>query len=487
MTDKESYSIGIDLGQNPSPAALARGDHDVEILLATADAAALVESLIAREELTPTSVVLAAPSDQRTIIGTLAGDVARRCGLAIDTVWVADRLVVEPIGVAHLRTHTTHRADSDRGLANSPPAAAIGAALFGIASADRRRAAGWLAAGTGGAIAGGLGAALATDSAATLPAALGPAGVPLSQGSAAGPQGVPFASPLATGPAGVPLGQGGAIGPSGVPIGSGAAVGPTGAAFDPGAGAGPSGAPLGAVAKPTPRVRPVLIAGAVAAVIAIGVGVAASSGDEPLAAPVTIDRAATSAAPTTVSTADTVNVTVVDDTTTAAPATTATPATSPSTAPSDLVGAGCAVGAWLADNQSFAASFTSFASAGGGPIVLDEVSGAIRVDITDDGAVVTTYDDFTVIATVDGLTSEVFVTGIDTNKIVFADDGSYTVTETEIASTQRVSADGVVFMDGPSPEASFVGSSTFTCTGDRLDVTIAGPLGDWVAIFARNV
>ncbi len=495
MTDNELYSIGIDLGQTPSPAALARGDHDVEILAATADAASLVESLIARDGITPTAVVIASPSDQRTVIGSLAGDVVRRCGLAIDSVWVADRFAVEPIGLAYLRTHNNHGADTDRGILDEPAAAAIGAALSGIASDDHRRAVGWLAAGTGAAIVGGLGAVLATDSAAALPAALGPAalgpaGVPLTQVPAAGTQGVPFAAHSAAGPAGVPFGQGGVAGPSGVTMGSGAAVGPAGVPINPGSGAGPSGVPLGAVAKPARRARTAVIVGAAAAAIAVGIGVAASSGGDPPAASVTSDRTATSVAPSVLTTTDTATVTVVVDAstaTTATPATAATPAISPSTEPVEGVGAGCTVGSWLADNQSFGESFTSFAAAAGGPIVLDAISGAIRVDIAANGAVVTTYDDFTVTATVEGLTSEVFVTGVDTNQIDFADDSSYTVTSTEIASTQRISAEGIVFLEEPSPEAAFFGSSTYTCAGDRLDVTIPGPLGDWVAIFTRNV
>ena len=490
MTDDELYSIGIDLGQTPSPAALARGDHDVEILAATADAASLVESLIARDGIAPTAVVIASPSDQRTVIGSLAGDVVRRCGLAIDSVWVADRFAVEPIGLAYLRTHNNHGADTDRGILDEPAAAAIGAALSGIASDDRRRAVGWLAAGTGAAIVGGLGAVLATDSAAALPAALGPAGVPLTQVPAAGTQGVPFAAHAAAGPAGVPFGQGGAAGPSGVPIGSGAAVGPSGVPINPGAGSGPSGVLVGAIAKPPRRARTAVIAGAAAVAIAVGVGVAASSGGDPPAASVTSDRTATSVAQSALPTPDSSTVTVVVDATTATTATsatTATPATSLSTEPVESVGAGCTVGSWLADNQSFGESFTSFAAAAGGPIALDAISGAIRVDIGADGAVVTTYDDFTVTVAVEGLTSEVFVTGVDTNRIDFADDSSYTVTSTEIASTQRVSAEGIVFLDGPSPEAAFFGSSTYACAGDRLDITIPGPLGDWVAIFTRNV
>ncbi len=490
MTDDELYSIGIDLGQTPSPAALARGDHDVEILAATADAASLVESLIARDGITPTAVVIASPPDQRTVIDSLVGDVARRCGLTIDSVWVADRFAVEPIGLAHLRTHNNHGADTDRGILDEPSAAAIGAALSGIASDDRRRAVGWLAAGTGAAIVGGLGAVLATDSAAALPAALGPAGVPLTQVPTAGTQGVPFAAHSAAGPAGVPFRQGGVAGPSGVPIGSGAAVGPVGAPINPGAGAGPSGVPLGAVAKPARRARTAVIAGAAAAAIAVGVGVAASSGGDPPAASVTSAGTATSVEQSVLSTPDAATVTVVVDATTATtatPATTATIATSPSTEPVKGLVSGCTVGSWLADNQSFGGSFTSLAAAGGGPIALAAISGAIRVDIGANGAVVTTYDDFTVTATVEGLTSEIFVTGVDTNQIDFADDGSYTVTSTEIASTQRVSAEGLVFMDGPSPEAAFFGSSTYACAGDRLDVTIPGPLGDWVAIFTRTV
>ncbi|HEX4980488.1 MAG TPA: hypothetical protein VFV63_02275, partial [Ilumatobacteraceae bacterium] len=145
------------------------------------------------------------------------------------------------------------------------------------------------------------------------------------------------------------------------------------------------------------------------------------------------------------------------------------------------------VGSWVADNESFGSVFAGFAAAGGGAIELGEVTGAIRVDVASDGAVVTSFDDWKLTATIPGMgTAEISETGVETHTITFADDGSYTVTSTEIGSAQLVSFDGAVFMDGPSPEAVFHGASTFSCAADRLDVTIPGQLGDWVAIFTRE-
>ena len=507
MPERTVYSLGIDLGQTPSPTAVARGDA-VELMGPMVDIAATIEQLIASDGIRPSAVVLAGQPDQRVGHEELGAEIANRLGLGTDRVWVIDHSEATALGMKHLLQVMSDGAATGPDDDRASSAAAIGAALSGVPSDDeRRKGVGLLAAGAGGAVAGALGAATLAGAASAPAVAGGPMGVPLAHagpqgvplGATAGPAGVPLPQGV-VGPAGVPLPQGvvgpagvplphGVEGPVGVPIGGSATSGPTGVPLSSNVGAGPPGVPIDAPVKVTRRGRTALIVGAAAAAIAVGVGVGASSGDDSTTAtPTTTASVATAVAPvisladTTLPPADTTTSVVV-----AVTVSTAVPTSVPTTVLTELVGASCAVGSWVADNESFGSVFAGFAAAGGGAIELGEIVGAIHVDVASDGTVVTTFDNWKMTATIPGQgTAEISETGVETNTVTFADDGSYTVTATEIGSAQRVSFDGVVFMDGPSPEAVFHGASTFSCAADRLDITIPGQLGDWVAIFTRE-
>jgi hypothetical protein len=334
----------------------------------------------------------------------------------------------------------------------------------------RRRAAGIVGAGAAGAVAGGLGsAALTGDAIAAHGAAVGPGGVPLNTGAATGSTGVQFGQGAA-GSSGVPLGQGTA-GPTGVPMATPAGVGPSGAT-------GATGAPRGLRDIVRAHMVPVAVGAAVVATLGVGAVVLAARNDDSPGGPAAVT-------PTVeVTAAETSPSAGVAPSTTVAPAVVAVPATvietSPSSAPvlaTEPGLASCVVGSWTPDNQVFGYSF-------GGPDASNQITGAMRVDIAADGSVVTTYDNWVLTADVQGVSETVSLTGADTNTITFSDDGSYSVTATQIGSHMISTAGGITAIDGPSLQAEFQGSGTFTCTGDHLEMVLSGTAD--AATFSRT-
>jgi hypothetical protein len=476
------YSIGVDLSRVRPLAATARGGSaqmatppDPHTSAGPGETtqwqqvSTLVEQVIGRERSNPSAVVLAVAP---LISG--ADDLARRLaghlGLLPNEVVVIDRAVATRLGSPHVEASTA--------IDPSVSAAALGAALAG-ASPDRHRGgAALFAAGSGGAVAGLVGVVGATaivGDPATATASLGPAGVPLST-SAAGPAGVPLASGADVGPAGVPLAHGAGAGPTGVPLASGAGV-------------GPGGVPLRAAGWAPGRIGWMIGAAAVVAATVIGVIVVAANDDAPqapTAAPKTASAVATTQLPTT--TADVVTPVTAAPTvaSTVAPTVVATtvanssPGTSVSVvatvpaATTELVGVACTAGAWLGDNDSFGTAFASTAAADGAAIELSAVTGAVRLDIADDGTVEVTYEDWVLVAYLPGgAPSGVAKGGSETTAVTFASDGSFAVGASQINSTMTVSMAGTVFSDGPSLEPMLYAPGTYSCVGDQLVMTPA--------------
>lgn len=450
MTQANWYSVGIDLSQIPWQIAtvdaggvesLADGephgatsseaaseDGDVEGVVTA------VRKIAVQRGAMPASIALHAGAGRGT--DSLAGEVARCLGM--------DASVVQ-----------LHAADAADGTAKGlvlPSALALGAA--------------WSA------------AAIGHVSAAGPAAAAGPAGVSLGAGGA-GPLGVSLGSGAA-GPAGVSMGASGAVGSAGVPLGAAPVIGPVGVSIGGGQGAGPIGQPLsgavggaGGLAGKLLRL-PVVVAAAAALVVASAVVVVASRDDSPAATPSPL-----------VTEPGTVGTTVKASTTFVA--TTATP-TTVSAAPT-VSAAACAVGSWLADNDAYLAAMQAAAYVAS--VTWDSVAGALRLDIAEDGAVVTTYEEWTFTSSMGSAGTAIsLVSGVDKNTVTFADDGSYVVTATEIGSQTKVSSGEFTVLDGPTNEAFLRGSATYTCEGDQLEILQHFASDDWsadvVMVFARS-
>ena len=217
---------------------------------------------------------------------------------------------------------------------------------------------------------------------------------------------VPLAHTAAAGPAGVLLGRSAGAGPTGVSLGTSSGVGPQGIPIGGGSSSGPAGIPV-AVAKKSGRARVAVIAAGVAvASVAVGAVVLAAGDDDP-AEPVVADSTMVVEAPTTTAALiveTTTRPTVVaTSAATTLPAATAVPAVVPTTetartttttaapAPADLVVA-CAVGSWLADNETIVSSFTRSIAASG-VFELQAVTGSVRLDIEADGHVLATFEE----------------------------------------------------------------------------------------------
>jgi len=74
--------------------------------------------------------------------------------------------------------------------------------------------------------------------------------------------------------------------------------------------------------------------------------------------------------------------------------------------------------------------------------------------------------------------------------VAFGDDGTYVVTATEIATQTNLSSGGFFIQGGPSQYSFLQGTATYTCEGNRLEVThlAASDFGevDLVMVFARS-
>lgn len=457
MTEATGYSIGVDLSQTPFRYATADADG-VALLLAAGTGGSLTgEGVFSDLEIVDhVAGVFGQLAEQRgarptTIaLGFAASDQHRVSSVS---EMLADRLGLEPSAVQSLDTQSVQR-----------PVAALAAVLR-----ETRTTPGVIAAGAAGVALGGGAALLAgqSTSAAAAPAVVaGPAGVSLGSTAAAGPSGVPLGTGAASAHSGVSVGATTAAGPSGVSVGTGA-VGPKGQPF---IGTGPAGKWLK---------LPVVIGAVVAVVVATVVVVVATRDDPPSTAPRTSDASVASASGAS-------PVTLADQTTVVA--TTAT-LTTPTTLAPALTPAGCVVGSWVADNQAYLDAMTAVVADIN--IRWESITGALRLDIAADGSVVTTYEDWMMTSTLGGAgTALTSVKGVDTNTVKFGDDGTYTVSATEIGSHMVASSSGFVVIDGLSQDTLFRGTSTYSCAGDRLEVLYhaATDFGDYdlLLVFVRG-
>jgi hypothetical protein len=240
-----------------------------------------------------------------------------------------------------------------------------------------------------------------------------------------------------------------------------------------------------------PRI-PAIVGAAAVVIIAVGVAVVASGDDDGAIKTATPVTAAVTVATEVISSTDLSAAAVTSIApTTLAPAVVATTEQSASTSaatPPPPSSSSCVVGSWLADNDAFLAAMTE--AAAGLPIKWDAVTGALRLDIGLDGSVVTTYDNWTQTSTLGGAgTALVSVIGVDTSTIAFADDGTYSVSATQIGSQTQLSASGVVLRAGPSQDALLGGAATYTCSGDRLDIVSSvatDMMGELTLVFTRS-
>ena len=461
MTEAMEYSVGVDLSQTPVRYATA-GVGGVELftlgterlLMAgeapSADAAveqavshvvAVVRQLAEERGTMPTLIAVGLAEGDNDRVGDITRMVAARLGL--------DPSVVQSLDASAAR----------------PSDAALAAALRG----------GWQV--PGGAIAAGAAGVALGGGAAALVAKQSAAAA--AQSGLAGPAGVALGSTAAVGPAGVSLGAGGAAGTAGVPIGAVAAAGPIGVPIGVGQATGPTGQPLTSPSLAGKLLRLPVVIGATVGILVVAVAiVVATRDDQPTTAPLSSTSAVVStlsAAPETVTAPTTLVVT------TAAPTSLVEVQTASSAA--------CVVGSWVADNQAYLDAMTA-ASANIG-IGWETATGVLRLDISADGGVVTTYEDWMLTSTLGGAgTAVTSVMGVDTNTVSFGDDGTYSVSATEIGSQMQVSSGGYVIRDGLSQDSLFRDASTFTCSGDRFEVLhhAVSDLGetDLVLVFARS-
>jgi len=469
MTEAMWYSVGVDLSRIPWQIATADADGTESVAEGhphgptsseTASEHGDVDGIVAavrrvavERGAMPASIALCAGPGRSS--DRLAGEVAHRLGMAASAVQL-------------LAADSTDVRARDFVL---PSALALGAARSAAAVGHVSSA------GAGPAALAGTGVSLG-------PGGVGPAGLSLGSG-AAGPSGVSLGAGAAVGSPGVPLGTLGASGSLGVPIGTGQGVGPTGqplSGADLGGGGSSSsssggGGGGGGLAGKLLRL-PVVVGAAVAVIVVTAVVVVATRHDTPAVAPAITPGAL-------VTEPGAVGTTVSASTTLAA--TTLTP-TSVEAVPT-VSGTACTLGSWLADNDAYLAAMQ--AAALGADIEWDAVTGSLRLDISGDGAVVTTFDEWTITSTLGGAGSALTsVVGVDRNTVAFGDDGTYAVTATEIATQTKVSSGGFSIQGGPSQDSFLQGTATYTCEGNRLEVThlAASDFGevDLVMVFARS-
>ena len=452
MTEATWYSVGVDLSQIPWQIATTEVDGSTSFADGCPDmptagepasehrdiegVVAAVRQLAAHRGALPIAIVLHAAPGRRS--DRFSSEVARRLGLEAAAV---------QLHVAGPHDEATDVASSGAiALGAARSAAAIGhAATVSPGSA---------------ALAGPSGVSLGSGG-------FGSAGVPLGSGGTVASTGVPLGLSSGSGPVGVPIGMSQGVGPGGQPLAGAGGV-----------GGGPS-SHGGDLARKLLRL-PVVVGTTIALVVVSAVVVVASLDDSPSAAPALSSVPLAAEPSANAASATNANSTPVVETT--VPATTVE-------ALSVVTSATCAVGSWLADNDAYLAAMQTAAL--GTAIQWDAVTGAVRLNISADGAVVTTYDEWVLTSTLGGAGSATTsVVGEDRNTVSFAGDGTYTVTDTKIASQTKVSSGGFSILDGPSQDSLLRGSSTYTCEGDLLELVqhAASDFGaaDLVMVFARG-
>lgn len=463
MTEATWYSVGVDLSQIPwhiatvdasgvesvadgnahRPTSSERSSESGEI----EGIVAAVRQVAAERGAMPASIALYAAPGRDT--DTLTGEVARRLGM--------EASAVQLLPAAHTGT--------------MQPTGVLATGALALGAARSAAAIGRVSTTGPAAVAGPTGVSLS-------PGGVGPAGVSLGSG-AAGPAGVSLSAGGAVASAGVPLGASSVSGPIGVPLGAGLGVGPTG---QPLTGTGAGGGGGGGLAGKLLRL-PVVVGAAVALIVVTAVVVVASRDDAPSVALVP-RNGPLATGPGVVG--ETVPGSVAVSTTLGA--TTLTP-TSLAAVTAASSAAGCVVGSWVADNQAYLDAMT--AASANIDIRWETATGVLRLDIASNGVVVTTYEDWRLTSTLGGAgTGLTSVVGVDTNTVNFGDDGTYSVSATEIGSQMQVSSGGFVIRDGLSQDSLFRGASTYACTGDRLEILYhsASDFGetDLVLVFVRS-
>ncbi len=135
-----------------------------------------------------------------------------------------------------------------------------------------------------------------------------------------------------------------------------------------------------------------------------------------------------------------------------------------------LTGKDCLPGNWLADNKVFEGFMNSVSGS-----VSVTTTGHVVLTLNPDGSTQTTYDHWNHNMKVNGGTSVVERHGIDKGTYSVS-NGRMTMTDTSIGSvtTMTVNAGGQTITHAVEPEPSVFSQGTFTCSGDRLDVTVDG-------------
>jgi hypothetical protein len=365
------------------------------------------------------------------------------------------------------------------------PAPTTAAGATGIGATEVGIAATGAAAGAAGtaAVAAGLGDGVAHASAAMAPpvAPAGPAGTPLSAPTGAGPAGSPLSPPAGApgtpitapaGPAGTPLTP--PAGPTGTPVTP--TAGPTGTSL-PGPAAATEGTPIAPTtgssgisrAITRPRRLPIIVGASVAAVAVVAVvAVAINNDDTPSTAPAATTLVVESTAPNG---SDPTDTTAAIDT----------------TVPIAATASRCVQGQWTMRNQTFADFFSSMmAGAAGGEIVATGVSGAVSIEVAEDGTWTIDYDAWTINASLPTVGGEMSVTidGVDVSNGTFNDDGTYSFSGVSMGSTMTSTA-RVNGVDVPIPPVdrtsqTIGGIGSFTCAGDTLELTVPESGGSFI-------
>jgi len=136
-----------------------------------------------------------------------------------------------------------------------------------------------------------------------------------------------------------------------------------------------------------------------------------------------------------------------------------------------LTGAACLPGNWVVDNEEFGELMSTVSGS-----AVDDVSGSVMVTFREDGTTTTHYDDWKHSITVQGATVTIVRDGEDSGTYQVADDGSMSLTDTQMSSTTKARMKmGGRTVDTVAPKTPSVFSqATFTCQGDELTVTADG-------------
>lgn len=170
------------------------------------------------------------------------------------------------------------------------------------------------------------------------------------------------------------------------------------------------------------------------------------------------------------------------DTTTTTDATT----TTTTTQPPRRSGAECVIGTWQNDNEAWGETFMAIVPADA-PVELESVTGTTTIDFRTDGTSTTVYEDWTISMRVTQPEGSGTITrnGVDHGTYQAGDDGSLTVTDTEVNSvvdTAFTIGGQTMAMPGIQGEEAQVigGAGTYDCDGDRMSISVEGQGMVWM-------